>query len=190
MEVKIQVFKEVCQTVVGGFQRDHTPRYEICGGDRTLISLLGTNGRCWERAQVGGKIQSRTSNVAGFQVSGRWLRSITNCCVLRRTCAILDFERSGCSRVTILTISMLDTLEDFQTFLDLFFPSETARIRKNIYTGEKMTYEASSSSSICKLLFTVHESPRVLHRVHGAPVVLVSHLTLILELVQTVLRRR
>jgi hypothetical protein len=131
MEIKIQVFKEVCQTVFGGFQRDHTPRYEICGGDRTLISLLGTNGRCWERAQVGGKIQSRTSNVAGFQVSGRWLRSITNCCVLRRTCAILDFERSGCSRVTILTISMLDTLEDFQTFLDLFFPSEQLASERN-----------------------------------------------------------
>jgi hypothetical protein len=62
--------------------------------------------------------------------------------------------------------------------------------QKGLSTVERMAYEASSSSSICKLLFTVHESPRVLHRVHGAPVVLMSHLTLILELVQMVLRRR
>jgi hypothetical protein len=132
METGTKVFNEVFQTVVGSFQRDHTPSYEICGGDRTLIALLGANGRCWKRAQiVGGKIQIRTSNVAGFQVLGGWLRSITNGCVLRRACAIFDSERSGCSRVTILTTPILDTLEDFQTFFDIFFPSEQLASERN-----------------------------------------------------------
>ena len=42
----------------------------------------------------------------------------------------------------------------------------------------RIAYEASSSNSICKLLLTVQDSPRVLQRAHGEPLVATLHLTL------------
>jgi hypothetical protein len=68
MEIGVQIFNKVSQTVIGGFQRYYTARYEIIGGDCTLIELLGANGRRRKCAQIGGKIQSRTSNAAGFTI--------------------------------------------------------------------------------------------------------------------------
>ena len=68
MKIGVQIFNKVSQTVIGGFQRYYTARYEIIGGDCTLIELLGANGRRRKCAQIGGKIQSRTLNVAGFQI--------------------------------------------------------------------------------------------------------------------------
>ena len=49
---------------------------------------------------------------------------------------------------------------------------------KNGNFGSRKAYEASSSSSICKLLLTVQDSPRVLQRAHGEPLVATLHLTL------------
>jgi hypothetical protein len=43
--------------------------------------------------------------------------------------------------------------------------------------SQDKAYEASSSSNICKLLLTVHDSPRVLQRAHGEPLVATLHLT-------------
>lgn len=105
MQIGVQVLNKICQTLVGGFQRYHALEYGICGGDRTLIVLLGTNGRCWESTQVGCKIQSRTSNAAMFQDLSGWLS--VKCLV----CTV--FESSGCCRAALLVICMSDTLKSF-----------------------------------------------------------------------------
>jgi hypothetical protein len=45
--------------------------------------------------------------------------------------------------------------------------------------GDLTAYEASSSSNICKLLFTVQDSPRFLQRAHGEPLIATLHLTFV-----------
>jgi hypothetical protein len=168
---------KVYQTVIGGFHRDHTLRHEICGSCRTVTALLGANRRGRKRSQVGGKIQSRTLVTAGFQVLIGWLLIVERLkrCALCRHC--MAFGRSWYYEVVFRSVPLLIALQSFQALFYLLFPSG-AHIRKESVKVSVMAYEASSSSNICRLLFTVHESPRVLHRVHGASVVLMSHLTL------------